>query len=429
MFMDFSILSKFDFSTLKNIDFLNVENLLFFAIFLIIFIIILLVFLIIVVKIIKIIKKLFIGLLNLSIKKNKLGQDNSTSKLVQPQNSQATNRMPQQNVVGGDYIKASNIAGNGSGGSQKSSAISYKENEEKMIAEGLSKLKASYNGEIPTSNLRGKEHLISKLNSPSSSTNEPLAKDGADKRFGMNKKFTDNNFLRWASDKIKINKKSKGGSKKEEEKKEGDAVVISSGLHTSKLTYDKKQIEAARKNLQGQNNVPKKSEGAEGVKEPKDLKDLHGHALAYEKKKIEEAKKVALKTKAKTDNVMFSDETNVPKKSLEQKPKENKTISKDGSIFSGEPEVSRIKLVNKMKLDPKIWQAQRQSGLTLSPLERAKLVKEVFSPVLGTNISKTDLKWSIKKLNQKMLSAKDPNEHAKIRKEIKFFKKIGGIKD
>jgi hypothetical protein len=67
-------------------------------------------------------------------------------------------------------------------------------------------------------------------------------------------------------------------------------------------------------------------------------------------------------------------------------------------------------------------------GLNLSPVERAKLVKEVFSPVLGSNISKTDLKLSIKKLNQKMLGTQDSAEHAKIRKEIKFFKKIGGIK-
>ena len=81
-----------------------------------------------------------------------------------------------------------------------------------------------------------------------------------------------------------------------------------------------------------------------------------------------------------------------------------------------------------MKIDPKVWQAARQAGLELSPIERAKLVKEVFSPALGVNISKADLKLSIRKLNQKMLSSKDSGEHAKIRKEIKFFKKIGGIK-
>ena len=43
------------------------------------------------------------------------------------------------------------------------------------------------------------------------------------------------------------------------------------------------------------------------------------------------------------------------------------------------------------------------------------------------DISKTDLKAGVRKLNQKMLSTKNAREHAKIRKEIKFFKKIGGV--
>ena len=63
----------------------------------------------------------------------------------------------------------------------------------------------------------------------------------------------------------------------------------------------------------------------------------------------------------------------------------------------------------------------------MSPIERVKLEKEVFSQALGRNISKTDLKWGVKKLNQKMLNAKDISEKGKLRKEIKFLKKIGGI--
>ncbi len=100
----------------------------------------------------------------------------------------------------------------------------------------------------------------------------------------------------------------------------------------------------------------------------------------------------------------------------------------DTSIFGGQSEISRIKLEQEMKTDTNVWQASRQSGLNLSPVERAKLVKEVFSSALGRNISKTDLKSGITKLNRKMLNSKDSTEHAKIRKEIKFFKKIGGIK-
>ena len=81
-----------------------------------------------------------------------------------------------------------------------------------------------------------------------------------------------------------------------------------------------------------------------------------------------------------------------------------------------------------MKVDENVWKAQKQAGLTMSPVQRAKLVKEIFPSVLGRNISKTDLKYSIKKLGRKLIDAKNSDEHAKIRKEIKFFKKIGGIK-
>jgi len=108
-----------------------------------------------------------------------------------------------------------------------------------------------------------------------------------------------------------------------------------------------------------------------------------------------------------------------------EKPKEAKL--KDSSIFEGKSEISRLKLKHELRFNPKVWQAQRQAGLTLSPIERAKLEKEVFSQALGRNISKTDIKWGIEKLNQKMMSTKDLAEKGKLRKEINFFKKIGGV--
>jgi len=104
---------------------------------------------------------------------------------------------------------------------------------------------------------------------------------------------------------------------------------------------------------------------------------------------------------------------------------DNKTA--DSSIFKGRPEVSRRELVQQLKKDPEVWEAQNRAGLNLSPVERAKLGKEVFSPSLGADISRADLRSSVRKLNRKMIGAKDPVEHAKIRKEIKFFKKIGGL--
>jgi hypothetical protein len=99
----------------------------------------------------------------------------------------------------------------------------------------------------------------------------------------------------------------------------------------------------------------------------------------------------------------------------------------DSSIFGGKEELSRSELRQELK-GTGSYQAGKQVGLNLSSIERAKLEKEVFSSALGRNISKTDLKAGIKKLNQKMLGTKDSAEHAKIRKQIKFFKKIGGIK-
>ena len=109
----------------------------------------------------------------------------------------------------------------------------------------------------------------------------------------------------------------------------------------------------------------------------------------------------------------------------QEKPAES---APDNTMFEGKPEVSRTHLEHEMRNDSKIWQAQRAVGLNFTAAERAKLVKDVFSPFYGRNISKSDLRQSINKLGKKLLDTKSSTEHAKIRKEIKFFKKIGGIK-
>jgi hypothetical protein len=107
--------------------------------------------------------------------------------------------------------------------------------------------------------------------------------------------------------------------------------------------------------------------------------------------------------------------------------KSSDSAPKDASIFGGKNEVSRMDLKTKLRKDPKVFAEQRKVGLNLSPLERSKLEKEVFSGALGRNISKTDMKFGVAKLNRKLLSTQNPTEHEKIRKEIKFFKKIGGV--
>ena len=103
-------------------------------------------------------------------------------------------------------------------------------------------------------------------------------------------------------------------------------------------------------------------------------------------------------------------------------------IKHDSSLMFGEKgEVSRESLRGRLE-GSRAYQAQREVGLSLSPTERANLERQVFSQALGGNISKTDLKWGLKKLNQKMATSKNLAEKEKMRKEIKFFKKIGGIK-
>lgn len=138
---------------------------------------------------------------------------------------------------------------------------------------------------------------------------------------------------------------------------------------------------------------------------------------------------------------LINNQTGNEKTSLKEKPEFIKESSKtnqkdkvkvlgqkDTSVFEGKGEISRANLREKLRKDSAILKAGREVGLNMSPVERAKLEKQVFSQSFGGNISKTDLKWGLKKLNDKLLNAKSPTEHAKIRKEIKFFKKIGGIK-
>ena len=128
---------------------------------------------------------------------------------------------------------------------------------------------------------------------------------------------------------------------------------------------------------------------------------------------------------------MVGENLPVPKHSLAggaQRAVKSYSGSEDSSIFKGEPLISKAKFEEKVRSDSAVWKAASQEGLALSPLERSKLAKEVLSHAGGESISKIELKQGISKLNQKLSGAKNPQEHAKIRKEVKFFKKIGGIK-
>ncbi|MBU2539666.1 hypothetical protein KJ786_00680 [Patescibacteria group bacterium] len=99
-----------------------------------------------------------------------------------------------------------------------------------------------------------------------------------------------------------------------------------------------------------------------------------------------------------------------------------------GGLFKGKSGICRGDLREALRKDPKVFKAQRETGLNLSRGERVKLEKKVFSPILGRNISKTDLKQSISKLCRELVASKNPGQKKQLRKEIKFFKRIGGIK-
>ena len=120
------------------------------------------------------------------------------------------------------------------------------------------------------------------------------------------------------------------------------------------------------------------------------------------------------------------------KKFLKQEARKSEKSGKvqvnDSSIFGGKEEISRSELRTKLFGDASVAKAQRELYMNLSPVERAKLEKSVFKSSYGLNISKTDLKANLKKMGREWASTSDIKKKETLRKQIKFFKKIGGIK-
>jgi hypothetical protein len=108
--------------------------------------------------------------------------------------------------------------------------------------------------------------------------------------------------------------------------------------------------------------------------------------------------------------------------------KETISNKNDNSIFGGKEEISRTELRQKLRLDPNVAKAQRDLYMNLSPVERAKLESTVFHSAYGGNISKSDLKSALRKLGTDLSSTSDMKRKETLRKQIKFFKKIGGVK-
>jgi len=107
---------------------------------------------------------------------------------------------------------------------------------------------------------------------------------------------------------------------------------------------------------------------------------------------------------------------------MENKPNPSeakKPTSSDSSIFHGKQEISRSELRQELK---KNWEG---SGMDVNA--RIKMEKNDFPSFYGSKISKSDMRSAVHKLSQKMYSEKDSAERERIRKEIKYLKRIGKL--
>ena len=100
--------------------------------------------------------------------------------------------------------------------------------------------------------------------------------------------------------------------------------------------------------------------------------------------------------------------------------------SDEENLFGEKTEISREEMRKALKSNEG-YDAQRSVGLNLSEEGRAKLEKSVFPNIYGKNISKADLKSAVRKLEFKVKSSADSKSKEELRKEIKFFKKIGKV--
>lgn len=102
--------------------------------------------------------------------------------------------------------------------------------------------------------------------------------------------------------------------------------------------------------------------------------------------------------------------------------------AKGGSIlFGNKEEVSRDELKEKLGKDSSVWKASKDTGLGFNSLEREH-IEEIFPQSMGGNISKSDLKSIIKKIDQKRASITSPAKKDVLRRGSNFLKKIGGVK-
>ena len=94
------------------------------------------------------------------------------------------------------------------------------------------------------------------------------------------------------------------------------------------------------------------------------------------------------------------------------------------TIFKKQEGPSRLELREILK---DAYDKQAGTGLKMDAIQRAKLEKKVFPSHYGANISKSDFKSGVTKLNRRIISEKDPEKKSEMRKEVKFLKRLGKV--
>lgn len=417
--------------------FRNPENLLFLFIILLAASAILFIVFFILSKIFKLLKKFFSAPFS---PKSKPKQEKSVldADKAEPVNT------PRQRVMGGYFVK--NVSSDKDNLDNKNQDAVKIEREKEMASavQGLEKLKSSHSSDKSPSKLSGLPDIGNK--------NQEIEDDFKKIKIPRRKRFESA-----GQTEEKETKKLETLEKTKEETGSVAAVrqsVVQTGdiggsQQKNNVIFKKpsiisdKIIPPPRKNEKKETEEQRKKSGVE----ERDLSSISAKGVDTYRFDMEEDLKVQPKTEdvplyekpdilnndlkwisKPTEKIREEFKTERAKKIGESDRKNFVSKKAEDPFFGNKVEISRSELRQKLRNDPNVWRAQKEAGLSLSPLERVKLEKEVFSQALGSNISRADLKSGIGKLHQKMRKSTNISEQAKIRKEISFFKKIGGIK-
>jgi len=382
-----------------DVDFTSPDNLIFFSIIFVLGAVILLVSLLVIVKVAKAIKKLVFRVFNVDAKKPKLNQKNNAGWLIEKgeENKEVVN-IPKQRILGGD---SAGIIGSNRNGLEEEqidrAENTFEEKEEKDIAEGLSRLKSS--GPASGGTLESK--MPSREENQEEESHERV-------KIPKAKRFFTSNAVTKSEDK-NIDAVNKGAHRTQ-------------GIAQRVTGFEKTAVTTSHGIIKPMGVVALPDKGGNIMSAQVESSQAEKSSSPREQLPIPQDQDSPFFQKPDfLKNIVGS----------EKKAKEkNNTISKsaDSSIFGGKEEISRIELRQKLRWDPSVAKAQKDLRMNLSPVARAKLEKETFSKLYGLNVSKKDLKINLKRMGREWAGTTDMKRKEVLRKQIKFFKKIGGIK-